>query len=454
MKPSSEPAEVDARGVAYAVLQRVDADGAFASRALDAAIARAGLDARDARLAAAIVYGTLRNSAALDHEVAARCERPPRGDRLVACVLRAGAYQLAALDRSAVHAVVDHAVTYVKARRGPRVAGFVNAVLRRFAAAPPALDASPDAALASLGLDDEVVARLRASVSESTLRALVSPEAPPIDLRVVRGERIAIQGALRKAQPDAGIEPTPFARAGLRTRRVGDPRRLPGFDDGSFVVQDEGSQLVASALAVRPGERVLDACAGRGGKTLVLAQALSGSGSVLAVDVHEPKLEALVRDAERLGFRAVVETLALDLSVGVGPLRAEFDAVLVDAPCSGLGTLRRRPELARRVSATRLDELTTLQRGILARAASLVRSGGRLVYAVCSPLDEESRGVISDALPPGFRPLPFASSELGGLDVESDGSLRLGPRVDDPRWAMDAYRVFRFERVDSAGAGS
>jgi 16S rRNA (cytosine967-C5)-methyltransferase len=160
------------------------------------------------------------------------------------------------------------------------------------------------------------------------------------------------------------------------------------------VLQEEGSQVIAEALGVQPGDRVLDACAGRGNKTLALADRLGNAGTVDAADLHGSKLERLRIEAARLGAR-VGQTFEIDASVGRGDVaEGAYDRVLIDAPCSGVGTLRRRPEILLRRTEASILELAALQRSILRSMAPAVKPGGSLVYAVCSVLTEECEGVI------------------------------------------------------------
>jgi 16S rRNA (cytosine967-C5)-methyltransferase len=199
------------------------------------------------------------------------------------------------------------------------------------------------------------------------------------------------------------------------------------------------------ALGARPGETVLDACAGRGNKTGALAAAVGGTGAVDAADVHPPKLEALRRDLARTR-RAVRACHAVDWAVGSGEVPDSYDRVLVDAPCSGTGTLRRRPDLQARRSEADLTSLPVLQRAILSRVAGHVRPGGRLVYAVCSVLREEAEGVVASFLAEraDFAAAPFDSEAARSLAADGAAtSLRLLPHVH----GTDGYFVAALARI-------
>lgn len=446
---SSDRPERGPRAVAYRVLVRVAASGAYASLALDAAIARAGLDARDARLATAIVYGTLRELSAIDAIVDAKLARKSKLDDAARAALRASVFQLAGMERQPAHAVVDDAVRWVRAERDPRVGGFVNAVLRKIVADAPRL------AKESIALDPEVRAMLVRSIGEARTARVCAPATPSIDLRARDASaRDALADAIARARPRGTVLRTRYSPLGVRAYRVGDPRELPGASTGELVVQEEGSQIIAALVGARPGERVLDVCAGRGGKTTFLGLAVGQAGSVVATDLHEHRLEQLEREWARLGLPAPLETRAVDWTVGAGGLAGPFDRILVDAPCSGLGTVARRPEIAARLVASTVRELAGTQRAILGRAATLLAPGGTLLYAVCSLLDDESVDVVRDGMPQGLAVRAFTSGETFGIDPEEDGSLVLGPFLDDDGGGTDGYRIFRLARVDRVGIGS
>jgi len=436
------------REVAFVVLHRVCDDGAYAMRALDAELSRARVDPRDAALATETVYGALRVLPALDAALSPYLRKPLSGmDGLTRAVLRASAYQLLHLSRVPPYAIVDEAVSYVRRARSRASGGFVNAVLRRVAEARPEQPSPPS--------HIEIPAWLRGALTESLgperTAALVDERArvPALGLRVHGVSRDVVRGALSEAATAAEIEDGPLSEQTLLLRRAGDPRRLPGFQEGHFAVQEEGAQLVALCAGVEAGQAVADLCAGHGGKTLAMAAQLGGRGRLAAVDLDERKLEGLLAEAQRLGAtEPPIETLPLDLSVGVGDLRGEFDRVLLDAPCTGVGTLHRRPELLLRLSKDDPARMATLQTAILRRACELLRPGGELVYAVCSPLAQEGPGVVEAVL----RELPdFSRADpagwVPGLQADADGVLRIGP-WSSPGGAScpDAYQVIRLIR--------
>ncbi len=292
---------------------------------------------------------------------------------------------------------------------------------------------------------------LHRSIGEEHTRALlrVGRHAPSIDVRVrARADRDALARAIVAARPRAEVSPTELSSSGLRVSGAGDPRRLPGYRAGELAVQEEGAQVIGTLVGARPGERVLDACAGRGGKTAQLLEAVGTRGGVVAADLYQRRLEQIAPELERLGLDPQqLRTACVDWTVGPGTVSGLFDRVLVDAPCTGLGTLRRRPEILRRATPKGAAEMAHAQRRILQRAAALVRPGGTLVYAVCSPLLDEGPGVVEGVPLPGFEPVRQAPSALKSLSFEPTGRLCLGPWVPGAGPWADAYQVYMWVHV-------
>jgi 16S rRNA (cytosine967-C5)-methyltransferase len=436
-----------AREIATRVLYRVVHDGAWASPTLDAELTRNNPSRVDAALATQIVYGALRVVPELDAAVAHHAQRPARVDDFVRAALLAGAFQLLHLGRVPSHAVVHDAVDLVREQRGKRVAGFVNAILRKIAADRPPHAKLPASVRVPTWLADTLIASLGAADTASLLRVGQAP--PSIDLRV-RGDadREAVAHAILDARPHSKVVPSGLSPFGLRISGAGDPRELPGYAQGVFAVQEEGAQLVGALLGAQPGERVLDACAGRGGKTAQLLEAVGARGFVVATDLHEHRLQQIRGELARLRLNpAQLQTACVDWTVGSGPVQGQFDRVLIDAPCTGLGTLRRRPEILLRVSPQDGACMGEKQLRILQNAASMVRLGGTLLYAVCSPLAEEGAAVVAQAELPGLEPVRDQASSLKSLRFGSSGGLSLGPWVPGAGPWADAYQVYMWVNV-------
>ncbi len=389
-----------ARRVAYHVIREVQASDAYANLLLPSAITRAGLDAREAGLATELTYGTLRRRGTYDAIIASAAARPlARIDPPVLDALRLGVHQLMST-RVASHAAVHETVDLVRASAGDSATGFANAVLRRIARETPGdwmariMDAarSPDER-ESLRTGHPVWilrAFRRALAAENRaeeLPALLEADnaSPPVTLAALPG-----------LSEGAGLEPTPLSPIGYRWPGS-DPTAVVGDSSGTLRVQDEGSQLAALALSrarpVRAGERWLDLCAGPGGKTAVLAAEAWAHGADLSANEPVPARARLVRDA-------VSATPAhVDVTEQDGVLRAHsspatYDRILVDAPCTGLGALRRRPEARWRKSPADVPELARLQHSLLAAAVAALAPRGILAYVTCSPHLAETADVV------------------------------------------------------------
>jgi 16S rRNA (cytosine967-C5)-methyltransferase len=436
--------------VAADVVVRVLTDKAYAAAALDAELERnVQLDVRDRALATELAYGTLRLLGWLEKRVGRHATKGVKSIEVhVRAHLLVAAYQVLVLTRVPAFAAVDQAVTTVRALRGPRVAGFVNAVLRKIASEPKP-DAEELARAALEAADPALAAALVNSIGREGALSLLAPEeTPALGLRVEDASaRESWIARLREARPDATIEPGRLSPLAIVARGAGRLTDLPGWEEGAWSSQEEGSQIIALALGARPGESVLDACAGRGNKTGLLARAVRGEaagGGVDAADLHPAKLERLAIELDRIGLCAR-RTFAVDWAAGAGAATGPYDRALVDAPCSGMGTVRRRPELLLRRTAADLKELATLQRAILGRVAGLVRPGGRVVYAVCSVLREEAEDVTFEAEQLGLAPAPFDAAIAGIVAPPGAVSFRLLPREH----GSDGYFVASFTRTGS-----
>jgi 16S rRNA (cytosine967-C5)-methyltransferase len=451
-RASDSKQKTSARWVATRVLERVVVEGAYATRALDAELSRAGLEERDARLATEIVYGALRTLPALEARLAEHLRRG-RPDSFTMAALVGATYQALHLPRVPPFAIVGETVAIVKQKRGERLGGLANAVLRKIVSARPEEPAPPRRLVVPEWVEKELARGIGADRVEATLA--LDGHAPPLGLRVQPGiDPSALAERIRAAVPRASLRPSDVVPACLCGTGLGDPRALPGFAEGEFAVQDEGAQLVAALVGARPGERILDACAGHGGKTMMLASQVGPSGHVVAVDLHEAKLQQLKSEAARLGIESArVSTETIDLSVGDGGLEGGFDRVLVDAPCTGLGTLRRRPELLLRLEPRDCQRLAALQYRLLSRVLPLVRPGGVLVYAVCSSSAAEATGV-AEKLEASFGGILRRrdSVETVTLSAENDGVFRIGPWLSTQGGAPDVYQVVRWEVLDSHSA--
>ena len=287
-------------------------------------------------------------------------------------------------------------------------------------------------------LPDWVIERLKNSMDEAALLALARglQQNAPLDLRVnsMKAPRDAVLDRLAYDEIDAA--PTRMSPMGVRLKEKPSLNQHPMFLDGSVEVQDEGSQILGMLMEVRRGEMVVDFCAGAGGKTLQMGAAMASSGRLYAFDISDKRLANLGPRLKRSGLSNVFpQRIVSENDPKVKRLRGKIDRVLVDAPCTGLGTLRRNPDLKTRQSAAGLAELNVKQRNILAAAASLVKPGGRLVYGTCSLLSEENEEIVTGFLAANadFRLVPASEVlERQGIKVQGAGDyLRLYPHVHD-----------------------
>jgi 16S rRNA (cytosine967-C5)-methyltransferase len=284
-------------------------------------------------------------------------------------------------------------------------------------------------------LPDWVYESLRACMDDGELLALGEAlQAPaPLDLRVnvLRAERRNVLEALRASGIDA--VPTPYSPVGVRIRGKPAINRHPLFLDGSIEVQDEGSQLIGFLVSPKRRELVVDFCAGAGGKSLMLASMMHSQGRLYAFDVSAARLTRLQPRLKRSGLSNIQpHLLASEHDTKVKRLAGKIDRVLVDAPCSGLGTLRRNPDLKWRQSPQAVQEMRAKQAAILRAAASLVKTGGRLVYATCSLLPEENEDIVDAFLAdaPQFAELPAGDLlKQQGLPIKTSDRMRLWPHV-------------------------
>lgn len=383
-----------ARSLALQALYRVRVDQAYSDLALSALLQKASFSSEDKRLATELVYGVLRQTTYLDRHIEYLAARPMnKMEPKVVDALRLGAYQLLLLDRIPPHAAINETVKLAP----KRAKGLVNAVLRRLAEGkkPPPLEADPLAKAAvelshplwlldmwaeDYGLEDAV----------AMARANQTP--PPMALRVNSPK--ANRDDLLKRLAEFGAKPAPFAPGGVIVESTEGLWRHPTFLDGWFVVQSEASQIVSELLGTQPGDRVLDLCAAPGGKTTHLAALVGETGFVLAVDLHQHRLSLIEENVNRLGLTNV-KTRQMDAAKKLFfPTAKDFDRVLVDAPCTALGTIGKHPEVRWRVGPEDPERLVELQLAFLINAADAVRPGGALLYSVCTLTKPETIGVV------------------------------------------------------------
>ena len=387
-----------AREAALLALQKWRKNDAWSDAALNAVIQKEKLDRRDAALASRLCYGTIQNLYYLDHYLNLFSNTPcARLEPQVLDILRLSAYQILFLTQIPPRAAVNEAVAICK-RHSPRAAGLVNAVLRRLAEQADQLPPIPNEGTAAylsvryshpLWFADRLIREHGYDFARDALAA--NNEPAPVCLQTnqckadasllfVRLREQGFQPQMHPELPDAILIPG------------GNVFAMKEFQDGWFYVQDPAAKMAVLAADPQPGMTVLDACAAPGGKTFAAAVQMRGQGKILSCDLHENKLKRIRESAERMGF-TIIETAARDARCSDGT----FDLVLADVPCSGMGVIRKKPEIRFKTEQS-LQDLPRIQHEILEGAAKCVLPGGALLYSTCTVLPEENEGVVESFL--------------------------------------------------------
>jgi 16S rRNA (cytosine967-C5)-methyltransferase len=421
VKPDFGRTSGSARACALAVLRRVFEEGAWADRALHGEARRLGLDARERALAMRLAYGAVQRRATLDHLIEALAGRSvERLEPLVLAALRLGLYQLAYADRVPAYAAVGESVELVK-RHSPAGAKLVNAVLRRgareVAGLLAALDDSTPARAALLHSHPEWIAELWwDALGPDAARALMAADNEPAEA-ALRVNTLRADPAELAARLPVAAHAAPGLPEGLVLEGPFDAFASPEWERGGFMPQSRAAMAVGRLLAPRPGERVLDLCAAPGGKTTHLAALMEGSGELVAVERHPGRADALRRTAARMGA-------AVDVRTGDAAVPQEldqYDRVLVDAPCSDLGTLASRPDARWRKPRELPERLAREQAAILRAGAQALRPGGTLVYSTCTISPTENEAVVGAFL--------AEHGDFSADDLRSDAPLWEHARV-------------------------
>ena len=395
---------ISARALAFLVLQDVFCDTAYANIAMSKRLNEAALSPVDRRFATELVYGTIKACATLDWMLGHYIKKPlSQTDPLVVNILRLGMYQLQFLDKIPPSAAVNEAVNLAKKYAHPGVSGFVNAVLRSVIREPeriryPNLDKDPVRSIALRECHPEWLVRrwMKQLGPEETLALCrFNNSQPPLSLRT-NTLKLSREELLEKlVAAGAEAELSTLAPEGIVCQRLGD-EPLQFIRMGLCQAQDESSMLVAHVVAPQPGETVIDACAAPGGKSTHLATLMQNRGRIVAVDIHAHKIQLIEDNQRRLGL-SIIEAKQMDATQLHQTMADQADRVLVDAPCSGLGVLRRRPD-ARWRKEDSLQGLPPLQKAILTSAAQCVKPGGVLVYSTCTLEPAENEAIVSGFL--------------------------------------------------------
>lgn len=445
----------EARDFALSILNTLNAGGQTLDALLCDVDEQGVLDPRERGFLNALVYGVLRWRGHLDWMIGQFSRtRLKQIDPVILNILRLGLFQMHYLDRVPPSAAVNTAVELAKKNAPPWVVKFVNAVLRKLASGhaslPDPAASRNDAHSLSAGksLPQWLVARWLHRFGPAETRALCDAinEIPSTTVRTntLKTNRGALLGRL--ADEAAQLWPTRYSPEGISFTKPKSPiGQMGAFLNGEFQVQDEAAQLVGHILAPQPGETILDACAGLGGKTGHMAQLMKNHGRIDAMDINEQKLKRLSDEIHRLGADIVTPVVA-DLTTADKKIVKQYDRILLDAPCSGLGVLRRNPDTKWSVAETDLNRCRRRQSTLLKQLAPRVKPNGVMVYAVCSTEPEENESVVDDFLsehgdfeidPPDF------DSTLDQTFFTPRGCFRTFPH----RHRMDGFFCARFRRT-------
>jgi len=434
-----------AREAALEVLTACRRNGAWVDGALKHTLKRNALKGRDAAFASRLTYGVMQNRIYLDFCLA-RClsQRPERLEPLLLDILRLGAYQILLMDRVPVNAAVNEAVEMAKAHRLARAAGLVNAVLRsvdRRRNEPLAFrDRAEELSVRTShprALVERMTALLGAAEAEAFLRA--NNETVPITIHT--NTLKTDSAALRASLEGEGVQvaPHPWLADCFTVSGTGDLESLTAWREGWFTVQDAAARLTALTAAPKSGDFVIDTCAAPGGKSFAMAMQMNGEGRILSCDMEEHKLRLMELGAERLGVKCMEVRLA-DGRVCDETLVEKADVVLCDVPCSGLGIIRKKPDIRYKDMET-LAGLPSVQRAILDNASRYVKHGGTLVYSTCTVLPEENEGV-TDAFLSAHSDFAYDSFSLPAPIGMVDGHITLWPQRD----GTDGFYICRMTR--------
>lgn len=402
----SQKPKTSARALAVKVLSAVEQDGAYSNLELNRRLKEADLSSADAGLATELVYGTIARRNTLDYYLERFVAKgTAKLQPWVRSLLRISAYQLIYLDRIPEHAVVSEAVNLAKKLGHQGISGMVNGVLRNMIRNKEQLHVSSHLPVAErISLEHShplwMVERWIAQYGEETTEAIcrANNEPPAVSIRV--NTTMTTRDKLMEEMVSSGsvVEASHLSPDGILVRSGGNMALTSWYRDGLFSVQDESSMLVAEAVAPEEGQSVLDCCAAPGGKTAHIAEKMRDRGRIIANDVHAHKRELILDQAERLGLSCIDAVTGDALDLNRRYAESSFDRILLDAPCSGLGVIRRKPDVKWTKSSSDIEDISSLQRELLDCVAPLLKPGGILVYSTCTIESAENEDMVADFL--------------------------------------------------------
>ena len=431
-----------ARETALTALIACRKQGAWSDGVMKQYIARDSLDSREAALASRLCYGVLQNQMLLDHYVAAFLNSPIKKlHPIVLDILRLGVYQLTMMDKIPASAAVNESVELAKKHANPGAAKLVNGVLRAVTRAEEL--AEPKSLSVRFSHPEELVKLLATAVPEEQLPALLAAdnEAPRTSVQI-NPLKTTLQQAMDALNAlGAQTEVHPWLDDCFYLSGAGNLEKLELFQTGAVYVQDAAAKLAALAADLKPGMHVLDCCSAPGGKSFAAGMQMKNEGSIISCDIHPHKIKLIQAGADRLGLTCIAPEVQ-DASGRREEWNGKMDAVIADVPCSGLGVIRKKPDIRYKDLAP-LARLPEVQMAILRNQADYVRPGGVLVYSTCTILPRENEQVVARFLEERkdytLEPVPVPA----GLSAENSGMLTLYPHLHD----TDGFFICRMRRI-------
>lgn len=430
-----------ARATALRALIACRTQNAWSDAVLRDQIQKAALSGKDAALCTTLCYGVLQNRALLDHYTDGFLTGRKRLQPALRDILRLALYQILFLDRVPDSAAVNEAVKQAKRQFGPREGNLTNAVLRNILRQKDALEIPRDYAV-RYSHPPELVDLLKQSVGKDLERVLLADNSRPETCVQVNPLKTTAE-KLEEIWTNEGVSFTPHSwlKNCYLLKHTGDLESLPSFREGLFQVQDAAARLSVDVLELKPGMRVLDLCAAPGGKSMAAAMHMENAGEIVACDLHPGKLPQIEKAAARLGV-SIVKAMENDGTVFRPEFEKGFDTVIADVPCSGLGVIRKKPDI-RYKNLADMEQLPLIQRQILQNAAAYVKPGGQLLYSTCTILNRENKAVTADFQRenPAFQSVPLALPEP--LSEQAPGMLTLLQGVHD----CDGFFLHRMRKI-------
>jgi 16S rRNA (cytosine967-C5)-methyltransferase len=424
------------RATAVKILNRIERSDAYLDKVLDAELKTGDISGADKNLLVELVHGVMRWQGRLDWILNRYTHGNfPKSDINVKNTLRIALYQIMFLDRLPHYAAVNEAVEFVKRIRGEKIAGLVNAVLRNIIRSLSDIqypDKTEDAAQylsVFYSHPPWLVKRWLQRFPKDELERFLAAnnEIPPLTLRINKLKTNPSEFLALLDRQQVTYQGSSFIDYFIKVRSLAGITQLDIFQQGFFSIQDESAALPVLLLDPKPGERIIDLCAAPGGKTTLIGELINNQGSVIAVDKYEHKLNLIQQSCERLGITSVETVTADSSTLEMAPV----DKVLIDAPCSGLGVLRKKPDLRWKREPEDIAHLALLQKNLMENATRLVKPGGILVYSTCTTEPEENEFLVREFLGrhPEFQP-DNASQFVNKSVVTDDGFVQTLPHRD------------------------